>query len=131
MLERPEEAVAIVEDCVVKFPVPGAQRADEACHLIGGSVCQAQDGTNLRNFCVVAERHIGEDADLRFERRQQPFVERGVDEIADQRRIASQSVGEGVVFQALLFEVEHEGGGGEAQVGKMRVARQGSVLCQY
>ncbi len=50
----------------------------------------------------MTERHVGEDAELGFQGGQQACIDRRVHQIADQRRIPSQPVGEGVGFQPLF-----------------------------
>lgn len=71
----------------------------------------------------MPERLVGEDADLRFERGEQPLVERGVDQVADQRRIPAQSVGKGIVLQALLLQVEQESRRREPHIDQMSWGR--------
>ncbi len=60
---------------------------------------------------VVPEGHVGEDAELGFKRGEQPPIEGCIDQVADQCRVAPQSVGEGIIFQSLFFQVEEKGGG--------------------
>lgn len=116
LLDGTQEPVAVVEDGVVEIPVRSADRPGDGGELIDRLIGQADDGPDLRYFSIVSEGYIGKDPELRFEIGEQPPIDGRVDQIADECRVASQAVREGIVLQALFLEVEHEGADGEAGV---------------
>lgn len=64
----------------------------------------------------MAEGHIGEDAEFSFQRWEQALIDRSVYQVADQRRVPTQPVGEGIVFEALFFKIEQESRGLKPQI---------------
>ena len=123
LLNRPEEAVAVVEHSVVKVPMWGSDRADHGGNVLDRLIGQAKDRPDLGNLGIVTERHAGKHAEFGFQRREQALIDRGVHQIADQRRIPAQSIGKGIVFQALFLEIERKGGSGEAHVERIGSGR--------
>lgn len=79
---------------------------------------------------VVAEWHVGEEADFSFERRKQLFVERGIDQIPDQRRVAPKAVREGIVLQPLFLQIEQKGSHGETSVEEMGICGLSGFSCE-
>jgi hypothetical protein len=96
-----------------------AKRAGDSRNLLDRLIGQADDGPDLGELRVMAERHVREEAQLGFQTGKQLPVEGCVDEVADQRRVAPQSVGKGIVFQALLLQIEQESCRGEAHIEEM------------
>ena len=103
----------------MEFLVRDVKGTDHRADLFGRLVSEAQDRTDLGNLGLMPERHIGKHAELSFEGGEQTFVDRGVHEGADECGVAPQPIGEGIVFQPLFFEIEREGGNGEAHVDQM------------
>lgn len=56
----------------------------------------------------MAERHIGEQAEVQLYGREETFSHVYIQQIPDERGISSQAIGEGVVFKTLLFKVEQK-----------------------
>jgi len=110
-----DKSVGVIEYRVVKIAVWTCERAEHGGELLARSILEPNDRSHLRHLRVMAEGHIREDAQIQIDRRQESLPRVDVQEIADERGIPPEAVGEGIVLESLLLQIEQEGSGIQVQ----------------